>query len=89
MKPEELQTAPKLFCENIRLGFTREYFALGLSSGAEGEVYAVTPGHAKRLQQYLAHEIAKFEKEYGTINAEWNPNIVSPVQKINPPTETS
>jgi hypothetical protein len=85
MKPEDLQKAPKLFCENIKIGFTPEYFVLGLSSGSQSAIYSLTPAHTKRLQQYLTHEIAQFEKVHGDIKAEWNPNIVSPVQNINPP----
>lgn len=89
MKPEDLQKAPKQFCENIKIGFTPEYFVMALSSGEQANIYSLTPGHIKRLEQYLAHEIETYEKEHGTINAEWNPNIVSPVQKMNPPPEMS
>lgn len=89
MKPEDLKKAPKLFAENIKIGFTPEYFVMGVSSGAQAQIYSLTPGHAKRLQQYLEHEIAEFEKEHGEITAEWNPNVVSPVQKANPPGEGS
>lgn len=89
MKPEDLQKAPKLFCENIKLGFTPEYFILGLSSGAQAQIYSLTPGHAKRLQQYLEHEIERYEKEHGEITAEWNPNVVSPVQPVHDPTDKS
>jgi hypothetical protein len=89
MKPDDLKNAPKLFAENIKVGFTPEYFVLGLSSGAQAQIYALSPAHAKRLQQYLEHEIANFEKKHGEITAEWNPNVVSPVQKANPPTEGS
>ncbi len=89
MKPEDLQKAPKIFCENIKVGFTPEYFVLGLSSGAQPAIYALTPAHTKRLLQYLTHEIAQFEKVHGEIKAEWNPNIVSPVQNINPPDSLS
>lgn len=89
MKPEDLQKAPKQFCENIKIGFTPEYFVMGLSSGDQAAIYSLTPGHMKRLHQYLGHEIATFEKEHGAINAEWNPNIPSPVQKLNPPREKS
>jgi len=89
MKPEDIQKAPKLFCENIRIGYTPEYFAVGLSSGSQAQIYSLTPGHAKRLQQYLAHEIEKYEKEHGEITAQWDPNVVSPVQRVNPPTDQS
>lgn len=89
MKPDDLKKAPKLFCENIRLGHTPEYFVMGLSSGSQAQVYSLTPGHAKRLAQYLEHEIKEFEEKNGTITAEWNPNIVSPVQRANRPTEGS
>ncbi len=89
MKPDDLKKAPKLFTENIKVGFTPEYFVLGLSSGAQAQIYALSPAHAKRLQQYLSHEIKEFEDKNGEITAEWNPNVVSPVQKSNPPTEGS
>lgn len=89
MKSDDLKKAPKLFCENIRLGRSPEYFVMGLSSGNQAQVYALSPAHAKRLVQYLEYEIAEFEKEHGTITAEWDPNVVSPVQRYNPPTEGS
>lgn len=89
MQSEDLQKAPKLFCENIKIGFTPEFFAIGMSSGTQATIYSLTPGHTKRLLQYLAHEVAQYETTHGKIEAEWNPNIVSPVQKVNPPSEKS
>ncbi len=89
MKSDDLKKAPKLFCESINLAFTPEYFVLGLSSGNQGTIYSLTPQHVKRLQQYLNHQVSEYEKEHGAIKAEWNPNIVSPVQRANPPTELS
>lgn len=89
MTPEELKEAEKLFCENIRIGYTAEYFVIGMSSGAFAETYSLTPQHAKRLQQYLTHEIGDYEAKHGEIKSTWNPNVVSPVQRVNPPTELS
>ena len=89
MKGDDLKKAPKLFCESINIGFTPEYFVMGLSSGNQGTIYSLTPQHAKRLQQYLTHQISEYEKEHSPITAEWNPNIVSPVQRANPPSELS
>lgn len=89
MKPEELKKAPKLFAESVQLGFTPEYFVMGISSGAQAQIYSLTPAHAKRLEQYLRHQIAEYEGKHGEITAEWNPNVVSPVQKANPPLEGS
>ncbi|MFT7507428.1 MAG: hypothetical protein ACI92I_000578 [Acidimicrobiales bacterium] len=89
MKPDDLKNAPKLFAENIKVGYTPEYFILGMSSGAQAQIYALSPAHAKRLQQYLTHEIDNFEEKHGEVSAEWNPNVVSPVQRANPPTEQS
>ena len=83
MKAEDLQKAPKIFCENIKIGFTPEYFVVGLSSGAQSSIYSLTPQHTKRLLQYLGHEIAQYEKAHGEIKSEWSPSIVSPVQKYN------
>ncbi len=89
MKPEDLQKAPKIFCENIKIGFAPDYFVMGLSSGSQATMYSLTPGHAKRLHQYLTHEIEKYESEHGVIKAEWNQNVVSPIQKVIPPPEQS
>ena len=89
MKAEDMQKAPKLFAENIKIGFSPEYFVMGISSGNQAQIYSMTPGHAKRLQQYLEHELKSYQEKHGEITAEWNPNVVSPVQKRNPPTEGS
>lgn len=89
MKSEDLKKAPKLFAENIKIGFTPEYFVLGVSSGAQAQIYSLTPAHAKRLQQYLSHQLKEYEDAHGEITAEWNPNVVSPVQRVNPPQEGS
>ncbi len=85
MKPEDLLKAPKIFCENIRIGYAQDYFVIGLSSGQQATVYSLTPEHAKRLLQYLTHEVGKYETEHGAITAVWNPNVVSPIQKTTPP----
>lgn len=89
MKSDDLKKAPKLFCESINVGFTPEYFVMGLSSGSQATIYSLTPQHTKRLVQYLNHQIAEYEKEHGEVKAEWNPNVVSPVQRANPPTPLS
>ncbi len=89
MKSEDLKKAPKLFAENIKIGFSSEYFVMGISSGTQAQFFSLSPGHAKRLKQYLEHEILSYEKKHGEITAEWNPNIISPVQRANPPTDLS
>jgi len=89
MKPEDLKKAPKLFCENIRIGHSPEYFVLGLSSGSQAHIFSLTPGHAKRLEQYLRYEISEYEKKHGAIEATWEPLVKSPIQRSNPPTEKS
>lgn len=89
MKSDDLKKAPKLFCESINVGFTPEYFVIGLSSGNQASIYSLTPQHLKRLRGYLSHQIEQYEKEHGEIKAEWNPNVVSPVQRISPPSELS
>lgn len=89
MKQEDLKNAPKLFCESVSVAFTPEYIVMGLTSGNQGTIYTFTPQHAKRLQQYLEHQLKEFESKHGVIDAKWDPNIVSPVQRANPPTELS
>ena len=80
MKSDEIKQAPKVFCESIQLATTPEYFVMSLNSGADASMYALTPQHAKRLVQYLTHQVAQYEKEYGAIKADWKPQIVSPIQ---------
>lgn len=80
MKSEDMKRAPKVFCESIQLATTPEYFVMSLSSGDEGSIYALTPQHAKRLVQYLSHQVDQYEKDYGAIKADWKPQIVSPIQ---------
>ncbi len=89
MKPEDLKKAPKLLAENIKIGYSPEFFVLGITSGNQGQVYSLTPGHAKRLHQYLTHELKNFEEKHGEITAKWDPNVLSPVQRENPPTPLS
>jgi hypothetical protein len=89
MKSEDLKFAPKLFCESINIGYTPEFFVMGMSSGNQARIYSLTPQHAKRLAQYLTHQVSEYEKEHGTVKAEWTPTIISPVQRANPPTELS
>ena len=78
-----------MFAENIKVGFSPEYFVMGISSGAQAQIYSLTPGHAKRLKQYLEHQLSEYEQKHGEITAEWNPNVVSPLQKSNPPMDGS
>lgn len=89
MKKEDLKKAPKVFCENIHVAFSPEYFLLTPSSGQQATIYTLTPQHAKRLQQYLTHQISEYEEKHGTIDSHWDPNIVSPVQRVTPPRELS
>jgi hypothetical protein len=62
---------------------------MGLTSGDQGSIYTLTPQHAKRLQQYLTHQISEFETKHGVIDAKWDPKIISPVQRANPPEENN
>ena len=84
MKPEDIKKAPKIFCESINVAFTSEFFVMSLSSGSQTGIYALTPQHAKRLQQYLTHQLSEYEKVNGEVTATWNPNIVSPLQPKKP-----
>lgn len=89
MKPDDFKKAPKMFCESINVGYTPEYFVMALSSGVQANIYSLTPQHLKRLREYLSHQINQYEKEHGEIKTEWNPNVVSPVQRLSPPSELS
>ena len=89
MHADDLKRAPKLFCENVISGASTEGFIMGFSSGNQAQFYACTPAHMKRLVQKLEYDLTEYEKAHGEITATWSPNIVSPVQKRNKPTEGS
>ncbi len=89
MKSDDLKKAPKLFCESVSVGFTPEYFVMALSSGTQASIYSFTPQHLKRLREYLSHQISEYEKEHGEIKVESNKSVVSPVQRLSPPSELS
>ena len=76
----DLSKVPKQFCENISVALSQEYFVMTMLTGEAGITYALTPQHAKRLAQYIAHQIAEYEKQFGEIHAEWKPGIQSPIQ---------
>lgn len=76
----DLNKLPKKFCENVLAGYGPEMFVVALKSGVEETAYAVSPAHAKRIAQHLAHQVAQYEKQFGTINSEWTPDVKSPFQ---------
>lgn len=85
LNEEFFSEAGKKFADNFKLVFNPEMFLLGVELGDEGEAYAMTPQHAKRLNAHIAHVIANYEKQFGEIKGgEWNPNVKSPFQ-ISPP----
>ena len=89
MSPNDLKKAPKLFCENIKIGISPEYFIVGLSSGSQAHIFSLTPEHTKRFLQYLTYEVQEYEKSHGEIKTQWVPHVISPVQRANPPTDES
>lgn len=89
MKPSDIKSAPKQFCETVNMGFSEEFFVLSLNSGEDSSVYAFTPKHAKRLLQYLNHQIGEYEEKYAEINTTWKPDILSPMQPSNKPDDLS
>jgi hypothetical protein len=85
---ELLAKAPKQFCDNVNGGFSNESFLLALFSGQNATVFTFTPAHMKKFSQWARHQVDTFEKQYGEIKAEWNPNVPSPIQAKdlkNPP----
>lgn len=76
----DLTKIPKQFCENIAVALSKEYFVMSMLTGEAGVTYALTPQHMKRLSQYISFQIGEYEKQFGKIEAEWTPNIQSPLQ---------
>ncbi len=83
-----IEKSEKLFCDNATIGFGNDSFMMGFASGEHTNVYAFTPAHMKRFQQYLAYRMTEFEKTNGVIVTEpWSPDIKSPIQVV--PKKTS
>lgn len=76
----DLNKVPKQFCEKITVGYSPEYFVMGLMAGESAHFFALTPQHMKRLSQYLVAQVDEFEKKNGMISAKWTPGIESPIQ---------
>ena len=76
----DLNKVPKQFCENVVAARTKESFVLGMLAGEAGAFFALSPQHFKRLVQNLTHQLTEYEKEYGTIDAQWVPGVESPIQ---------
>lgn len=76
----DIHDVPKQLCEKVTIGYSPEFFVTLMHVGRETGAFALTPRHAKRLSQYLAHRIAEYEKEFGEIDAQWEPGVQSPIQ---------
>ena len=76
----DLNKVPKQFCENVVAARTKESFVLGMLVGEADTFFALSPQHFKRLVQNLTHQLTEYEKEYGTIDAQWVPGVESPIQ---------
>ena len=78
-----LNNIPKQFCDNLSIGYSKEYFVLALLSGQNISGFAFTPEHAKRTFLSLEYHIKEFEKLFGGIKADWTPGVESPIQMID------
>ena len=79
-KKIDLSKVPKQFCDNIMVGSSQESFVMGMLNGESAAFYALTPQHMKRLAQYLSSQVGAYEKQFGEIDAKWEPGIRSPIQ---------
>ena len=76
----DINKVPKQFCENVLAGRAKESFTVGMLAGEQGTFYALSPEHFKRLVQNLKYQLDEYEKEFGTVDAEWVPGVQSPIQ---------
>jgi hypothetical protein len=70
----------KKYCDNVSGGFNKEIFLVGIFSGKEHELYALTPSHTKRLAIWLTGQVESYEKQFGTIDTNLPKPIESPIQ---------
>ncbi len=77
--------APKTYCDDANLaivgGLIGDMFLLALRSGANTQVFAFTPAHAKRFSQLVNHNIKTYEDRQGKIKVEdWTSEMKAPFQ---------
>lgn len=78
---------PKVLWEASRMGMAgKDFFIMGIKNGQNIAMQLLTPAHAKEVMQQLQWHLEEYEKEHGKIEANWNPNVLSPIQV--PPQES-
>lgn len=80
LNDEFFNNTEKIFPDSFKVVGNEEIFLMGVQTGEEGAIFALTPAHAKRLAQHIAHAITLYEKQYGEIKAQWSPMVKSPIQ---------
>jgi hypothetical protein len=81
---DDMMRLPRIFCDNVKGGFSKEHFVLGLFSGLDVEMYALAPAHAKRLAIWMAAQVKAYEAQFGEIDANLLKPTVSPIQFTDP-----
>lgn len=78
------RNAPKTFCDDAGMsvmGGIGDTFLLALRSGANAQVFAFTPEHAKRFSQLTAFHVKVYEEKNGKIVIDdWTPEMKAPFQ---------
>jgi len=82
LNDEFFNSVEKVFPDAFKVVANEEIFLMGVQIGEEGEAFALTPAHAKRLMQHLSHAVKQYEEAYGEIKAQWSPLVVSPIQPV-------
>lgn len=77
--------APKTYCDDsnmaVMAGTIGDMFLLALRSGANAQIFALTPGHVKRFSQLINFNVKNFEEKNGPIKVDdWTPEIKAPFQ---------
>jgi len=76
----DINKIPKQYCDNVLAARSKESFTIGMLTGENGTFYALSPQHFKRLVQNVKHQMDEYEKEFGVVDAEWQPGVQSPIQ---------
>ena len=86
---DDMLKLPRIFCDNVKGGFSKEYFVLGLFSGLDVEMYALTPAHTKRLVICMTAQVKAYEAQFGEIDANLLKPTISPIQFTDPSQNSS
>ncbi len=75
----DINQLPKKFCDGALGAFSKEFFAVTLTSGNNLDSFAITPQVMKSISGWMSTQVQNYEKQFGVIDMT-PPQMQSPIQ---------